>query len=846
MPTPDASQYTQFRRFASVADDTKGSVGRKHPFGISAYQPTPNSSSSILTFLPSANKEKKFPSTVSNLPPGPLWVREIGNGLNGVSVKSITTDPNDGTVIVCGVTDQVLFDGPIGDTYAFSIAFIARYTPSGTFIAGTTLGSGLTDVSANSIVTDVHGNMYVCGRTRENLNNTDIQYNSSKAFYAKLTSTFELVWVFELGSGQQYTSAEVIMVSPDGYLYVGGQTQDTDWNNPSPHSRYEFSIAVTGYFDITTGEILSGSSYGTGTEGNVYVTGITYIPLSAIGLGDPNIPLIAVCGYSEENLGLTGGVSNPNGNGKFGFLSLNSFDLSSGPMYGLGSGDNYTVFNSMILINVPHGTVLILGGITNEYLDGPNKDSVLSGGGYQGFLTSYYTNFPFDTILPIGDEQNYTSVTALSSNDAGLCVGGFTNENLNTNETYTGMVLTDFILNFSFINGLPSLIQIGTGKSLEILRGIACDVFGNFYAGGFTQEHLPSGPAIAGVNGYIAKIAEQPKPYNTPIFIKQDPSVKDGDGVVRLEYSAPISIDWGDGTIDIITTGSAGEFTHTYLNPGLVGITVDAGSGGEITLLNVKSTGVYFLDVSRCSTLLSLRCDGNFLTNLDVSGCPDLTFLQCNKNYLISLDVSGLTSLHDLIFFGGENAVSTIHFEGCGLTDSTTTTLGNAISQLNDNNSSPGRIYLDSNQQSLYFNGNAYNFFYADLPDWTFIILPGIPDTIVTADLAGIVFNTIGNPGHSYNHTFSFAPTNTLEVQLINVDPSIKNVIHLHFLGSDTELTIDDKFVITDPSFLFQIGADDTGGVITIYSDGVFPMNSASKVFFITTNAITSVTFRVF
>lgn len=62
MPTPDASQYTQFKRYASISGDAIGSVGSKiSPFNTSYTLPILSTSSQAL-FLPSANKEKKFVS----------------------------------------------------------------------------------------------------------------------------------------------------------------------------------------------------------------------------------------------------------------------------------------------------------------------------------------------------------------------------------------------------------------------------------------------------------------------------------------------------------------------------------------------------------------------------------------------------------------------------------------------------------------------------------------------------------------------------------------------------------------------------------------------------------------
>ena len=736
MPTPDASQYTQFRRYASVAGDAVGSVGSKiSPFNTAYSIPILTASSQAL-FLPSANKEKKFPPLAPSIP-GPIWVRELGNGLNDVYVYGVATDPNDGTVLVCGETNQVLF-GQYG-VYNHPAAFIARYTSSGTFIAGGNIGNGQAFVNAQSITTDVHGNIYICGNTLQDLTNGSYPHTTTKGYFAKFSSSFELIWLHEEGGDDGHeTSINVIMVSPDGYLYLGGNTH-----------HYGNLVGFTAVYDATTGNQIYGADYGTGS-GDVWISAITYIPVFSGGRG---IPTIAVAGYSREDLNLDGGVSNPGGGGQYGFLSFSSFDLAPGPIYGLGSGNHNTVFTSMVLVTVPCGSALVLGGGTDEYLSGLDQDSLLVGGGGQGFLTAYFFGSGFSPVSLIGDERNFTMVTAISYDTLNICIGGITNENLVTNDTYTGMVLTNFTLQADFNAGL-STIQIGTGTSFEMLTGLASDTFGNFYAGGFTQEHLPSGPPIFGTNGYIANVATQQKTYNTPIFLSDDSSYNGGLVTITLEYTAPVTIDWGDGAIQTITAGSAGGFSHTYGVPNIYNIAVDVGAGGSMTLFRVYSGGIRTLDVSRCPTLLSLRCDNNIITNLDVSGCPNLTYIRCNGNLFVSLDVSRLENLTYLHFQGGNNAISTIRYDGCGLTDSTNTTLESSILELSNDNSYPGRIYLDHNQESLYFGGDAGAYFSGSLPDWTFIIIgaPGLSNLVVasiTQHSADLMWNESGATSRS-------------------------------------------------------------------------------------------------
>uniref|UniRef100_A0A6C0F2U6 PKD domain-containing protein n=1 Tax=viral metagenome TaxID=1070528 RepID=A0A6C0F2U6_9ZZZZ len=727
MPTPDASQYTRFRRYASIAGDALTSGGSKiSPFNTSYSIPMISASSQAL-FLPSANKETKFtPPPVPSID-GPFWVSQLGNGSNEVTVFGITTDPNDGTLIVCGETNQVLFGGTVGNTFANKKAFVARYTKSGIFIEGGTLGSGLNDVTARAVTTDVHGNIYICGETRENLDSGN-GYGTPKGFCVKFSSSFELVWVLEQGSGLFSTYTTALVVSPDGYLYIGGNTRDTDWSDAEPHVPYNFEVAYILVADPALGVILNGGNYGSGSDGATYITALSYIP-SLGGIGPPS-PLIAIAGYSYTDLEFGEGfdVSNPGGAGSYGFVAFTYPDLSSLASFGIGSGDNQTAFSSMSLVTSPDIGILFLGGQTNEYLDGPDKDSLLAGGGNQGFITGIAFAGPggFIGVTYFGDEQNFTAVTAISSNNRKIVIGGYTNENLDTGMIYDGMVLTNFTLELGFNDLVFSqLRQIGTGTSFQVLEDMASDTFGNFYVGGYSGERLPNGPSIPGTIGYIAKVSDQPKTYNTPIFFTQDTSYNSGNGYCVLEYTAPLTIDWGDGTVQNITTGSSDTFNHTYSVTGTYNIVVDAKSGGEITLFRANEVGVLKLDVSRCPTLLQLRCDDNLITNLNVSGCPDLQYLRCDSNPLVSLDVSGLASLTNLIT--GSNSISTLHLEGCGLTDSTTTTLENPILLLSNDNDNPGRVYLYANQQTTYFEGNADEYFSAQLPAWTFIILPDPP-----------------------------------------------------------------------------------------------------------------------
>ena len=67
MPTPDASQYTQFKRFAAVgADFSSGEPQKQLIYGNNSHVNVPLSASALLTFLPSDQKINKFAADTFN------------------------------------------------------------------------------------------------------------------------------------------------------------------------------------------------------------------------------------------------------------------------------------------------------------------------------------------------------------------------------------------------------------------------------------------------------------------------------------------------------------------------------------------------------------------------------------------------------------------------------------------------------------------------------------------------------------------------------------------------------------------------------------------------------------
>ena len=69
------------------------------------------------------------------------------------------------------------------------------------------------------------------------------------------------------------------------------------------------------------------------------------------------------------------------------------------------------------------------------------------------------------------------------------------------------------------------------------------------------------------------------------------------------------------------------------------------------------------INVSGCTSLISLSCSENQLTSLELSGCAALTSLSCSSNQLTSLDVSDCTALTTL--YCNSNQLTSLKLSGC-------------------------------------------------------------------------------------------------------------------------------------------------------------------------------------
>lgn len=138
MPTPDASQYTQFKRYSSVSADECASHGTKiSPFNT-FYSIPILTGCSIQTFLPSAHKESKF----NPIPPV--------TGPGGVILVEVTTDNSTLTLTFRGLM-TIDWGDMVVETYDWNTwsgnSINHAYSVAGTYIINISVPVGAGNIT---------------------------------------------------------------------------------------------------------------------------------------------------------------------------------------------------------------------------------------------------------------------------------------------------------------------------------------------------------------------------------------------------------------------------------------------------------------------------------------------------------------------------------------------------------------------------------------------------------------------------------------------------------------------------------------------------------------------------
>lgn len=158
-----------------------------------------------------------------------LWHAFVGNS-GGSAGLSINVD-SVGNSYIAGCSDAT-WGTPVQAHHGDWDAFVAKLDSDGNPVWHTFLGCDGTDLG-QSVKVDTHGDVYVCGYSAGSWGSPLQPYGSAdtRAFVAKLNTAGRLVWHTFVGSGNQSTRANGLVVDEAGYIHLAGIGYGT-WGSP--------------------------------------------------------------------------------------------------------------------------------------------------------------------------------------------------------------------------------------------------------------------------------------------------------------------------------------------------------------------------------------------------------------------------------------------------------------------------------------------------------------------------------------------------------------------------------------------------------------------------------------
>lgn len=207
--------------------------------------------------------EAERPSATKDRVCYPRWVTQFGVG-NGT----------DGNAIALGPSGDLFIAGDMGED-AFERGYLARYTPSGERVWLSEMETGTTYVHALAIGAD--GAIYVAGRIGGAFPG-ETSNGQSDAFVRRYDAEGELVWTKQFGTSAG-DEVDAIAVATDGSIYVAGSTQGAfqDQTHAGSEDAYFGKLSSEGELLWVQQFGSSGSDLATSIavdeEGSIYVAG---------------------------------------------------------------------------------------------------------------------------------------------------------------------------------------------------------------------------------------------------------------------------------------------------------------------------------------------------------------------------------------------------------------------------------------------------------------------------------------------------------------------------------------------------------------------------------------------
>jgi hypothetical protein len=202
-------------------------------------------------------------------------------GVAGVSTgEGLTTTDVNGNVYVAGVTYGGLDGNALTGLKDF---FLTKYDSAGNKLYTKQMGASGANTSANSVASDLSGNVYVAGQTFGGIDGNTLA-GTSDFFLTKYSAAGSKIFTKQLGVAGATTRATSIATDTIGNIYVAGFTNGGLDGNTLNGSSDVFlaKYDATGnrlYTKQMDGMGATGEIGGIDSDGNVYYTGYTGVGL---------------------------------------------------------------------------------------------------------------------------------------------------------------------------------------------------------------------------------------------------------------------------------------------------------------------------------------------------------------------------------------------------------------------------------------------------------------------------------------------------------------------------------------------------------------------------------------
>jgi uncharacterized delta-60 repeat protein len=209
------------------------------------------------------------------------WKQQLGTSTYDNSY-GVATDSN-GNVYISGATDGAL----AGTNKGHNDAWVAKYNSSGKLQWKQQLGTSTYD-NSYGVATDSNGNVYISGATDGALAGTN--KGSYDAWVAKYNSNGKLQWKQQLGSSNNDFS-EGVATDSNGNVYISGWTYgDLAGTNKGVYpdawvAKYNSSGSLQWKQQLGTSDSDTSNDVATDSNGNVYISGVTYGDLAGTNKG---------------------------------------------------------------------------------------------------------------------------------------------------------------------------------------------------------------------------------------------------------------------------------------------------------------------------------------------------------------------------------------------------------------------------------------------------------------------------------------------------------------------------------------------------------------------------------